>query len=57
MNPDFPVKGTGIDALFANGILSTIDGGYYFCPPGVHDSEDFLGSGLFDDAPQRKSGR
>jgi hypothetical protein len=30
MNPDFPVKGTGIDALYAHRILSTIYGGYYF---------------------------
>ena len=28
MNPDFPVKGTGIDALYAHKILSTIYGGY-----------------------------
>jgi hypothetical protein len=33
MNPDFPVPGSGVDALYAKGILSTIDGGYYFCPP------------------------
>lgn len=48
MNPDFPVSGTGPDALYALGILSTIDGGYYFCPPGLKHSDDFLGSGLFD---------
>ncbi|MDB5269091.1 MAG: Dyp-type peroxidase [Hymenobacter sp.] len=31
-NPDFPVKDTGIDALYGRGILSNITGGYYFCP-------------------------
>lgn len=47
MNPDFPVKGTGIDALYAHNILSTIYGGYYFCPPAPRDKDDFIGSGLF----------
>ena len=45
MNPDFPVAGTGIDALYAHNILSTVGGGYFFCPP---DGTEFLGSGLFD---------
>jgi deferrochelatase/peroxidase EfeB len=44
MNPDFPVPGAGVDALFALGVLETIDGGYYFCPPA--DSE-YLGAGMF----------
>lgn len=48
MNPDFPVPKTGVDALYANGVLSTIDGGYYFCPPGLRDRDDFFGSGMFD---------
>jgi deferrochelatase/peroxidase EfeB len=26
-NPDFPIAGNGIDALYASGVLSTIDGG------------------------------
>jgi deferrochelatase/peroxidase EfeB len=47
MNPDFPVPGTGVDALYAKGILSTIDGGYYFCPPGLKDRNDYFGSGMF----------
>jgi len=47
MNPDFPVAGTGVDALYAAGILSTIDGGYYFCPPGLKNDADFFGSGMF----------
>lgn len=47
MNPDFPVKGTGIDALYAHNILSTIYGGYYFCPPAPLDKNDFIGSALF----------
>lgn len=47
MNPNFPVAGTGIDALYAKGILNSIDGGYYFCPPSRKDSNDFIGSGLF----------
>lgn len=46
MNPDFPVKGTGIDALYAHNILSTIYGGYYFCPPAPLDEQDFIGSAL-----------
>ncbi len=46
MNPDFPVKGTGIDALYAHNILSTIYGGYYFCPPAPRNRNDFIGSAL-----------
>jgi deferrochelatase/peroxidase EfeB len=46
MNPDFPVKGTGIDALYAHHILSTIYGGYYFCPPAPRNKHDFIGSVL-----------
>lgn len=49
MNPDFPIANTGPDALYANGILSTIDGGYYFCPPGLRNDKDFFGSGMFMD--------
>lgn len=47
MNPDFPFPGAGIDALYANKILSTIGGGYYFCPPAPKRGDDFLGSELF----------
>ena len=46
-NPDFPVKGTGRDALLDEGILEAVAGGYYFCPPGPSSSDDFIGSGLF----------
>ena len=49
MNPDFPIPGTGTDVLYASGVLSTIDGGYYFCPPGLSDEDDFFGSGMFAD--------
>jgi deferrochelatase/peroxidase EfeB len=49
MNPDFPVPETGPDALYAKRVLSTIDGGYYFCPPGLRDKDDFFGSGTFID--------
>ena len=48
MNPDFPEKDTGVDALYANEILSNVDGGYYFCPPGLKYKDDFFGSGMFD---------
>lgn len=48
MNPDFPLPNTGIDALYARGVLSTVDGGYYFCPPGLRHADDFFASGLFD---------
>jgi deferrochelatase/peroxidase EfeB len=54
MNPDFPQKDTGIDALFAKGVLKTIDGGYYFCPPAPADKEDFIGSGLFKTKEENK---
>lgn len=47
MNPDFPVAGTGIDAMYANRVLKSLDGGYYFCPPAPKDANDFVGSGLF----------
>lgn len=49
MNPDFPEPGTGVDALYGSGVLSTIDGGYYFCPPGLRDANDYFGSGMFGD--------
>ena len=48
LNPDFPVVGTGIDTLYEKGVLSNIDGGYYFCPPGLDNKYDFFGSGLFN---------
>lgn len=32
-NPDFPRRGAGMDVMYREGILSAIDGGYYFCPP------------------------
>ncbi|HYC28689.1 MAG TPA: Dyp-type peroxidase, partial [Chitinophagaceae bacterium] len=54
MNPDFPVPGTGIDALYAKGVLQTVDGGYYFCPPAPKDKDDFIGSGLFKSNEQEK---
>ncbi|MDB2439460.1 Dyp-type peroxidase [Hellea sp.] len=47
LNPDFPVQGAGIDALYANNILETLDGGYYFCPPGLASPKDYFASGLF----------
>ena len=49
MNPDFPVKGTGIDALYSKNVLKNIDGGYYFCPPARKNENDFIGSGLFEE--------
>lgn len=51
MNPDFPVPGTGIDVMFREGILSTIDGGYYFCPPGLRNEGDYFGAPLFEILP------
>ena len=42
MNPDFPKLGTGIDVLFDKGILSTVGGGYYFCPPEA-GADGFIG--------------
>jgi hypothetical protein len=54
MNPDFPVKGTGIDALYAKNVLKGLSGGYYFCPPARKDATDFIGSGLFAEAPVKK---
>ncbi|MET0752833.1 MAG: Dyp-type peroxidase [Pyrinomonadaceae bacterium] len=54
MNPNFPQEGTGIDALYAKGVLQTINGGYYFCPPAPKDENDFIGSGLFQTAVQAK---
>jgi deferrochelatase/peroxidase EfeB len=46
-NPDFPRKGTGMDALFARGGAATIGGGYYFMPPAPRSADDFIGSGMF----------
>lgn len=45
-NPDFPLKDTGIDTLYAKKILSNIAGGYYFCPP-APQANNFVGSGMF----------
>ncbi|MDC8004301.1 Dyp-type peroxidase [Aureisphaera galaxeae] len=53
MNEDFPVPGTGMDALYSKGVLETISGGYYFCPPAPKDKEDYLGSGLFKSFEQK----
>src|SRR5262245_2698607 len=47
MNPDFHIPCTGPGALYGKGVLSTIDGGYYFCPPGLKDENDYFGSGMF----------
>lgn len=47
MNPDFPLPGIGRDALYERGVLSTVDGGYYFCPPGLNCDCDWFGSGMF----------
>ncbi|MEM6484178.1 MAG: Dyp-type peroxidase [Pseudomonadota bacterium] len=48
MNKNFPVTNTGIDKLYSSGVLKNVDGGYYFCPPGLKSPEDFLGSGMFE---------
>lgn len=48
LNPDFPIKGAGADKLIDEGILSTIDGGYYFCPPGLVSESDYFGSELIE---------
>lgn len=55
MNENFPVPDTGIDAMYARGVLSTVDGGYYFCPPASKslsdlEAKDFLGSRLLEDS-------
>jgi hypothetical protein len=36
-------------ALYAKAILSTIDGGYYFCRHGQKNTDDYFGSGMFAD--------
>ncbi len=54
MNEHFPVKDTGIDALYAKGVLQTIGGGYYFCPPAPRNSRSFLGSEMFTDFKRKK---
>jgi deferrochelatase/peroxidase EfeB len=47
-NPDFPLPGTGIDALYGRGVLSNVRGGYYFCPASLGRSEtDFVGMNMF----------
>lgn len=47
MNPDFPEAGTGIDALYAKGVLETVDGGYYFCPP-MPGPDGYFADGIFN---------
>ncbi|WP_299410540.1 Dyp-type peroxidase [uncultured Roseobacter sp.] len=48
MNTDFPVPDTGKDVLYAAGVLTTVDGGYYFCPPGLRSKNDYFGRGMFE---------
>ena len=45
LDPDFPEKGTGHDALYGPGGASNIGGGYYFMPAAAGDSDHF-GTGL-----------
>jgi deferrochelatase/peroxidase EfeB len=56
MNPNFPVPGAGIDAMFGGGIFRALRGGYYFCPPapsrpaakdGLLPDNDYFGSAMF----------
>jgi Dyp-type peroxidase family len=47
LNPNFPVNGAQLDALFATNLASFIKGGLYFAVP---DDERFIGAGLFDPA-------
>ena len=44
-NPDFPVRGTGVDALYS--ITINVGGGYYFCPPSPRTLSDCFGSEMF----------
>lgn len=44
-NPDFPEKGTGVDALYGPGGAANIGGGYYFMPAAASRT-DHLGTGL-----------
>jgi deferrochelatase/peroxidase EfeB len=46
-NKDFPVKDSGIDALYARGGAANIGGGYYFMPAAAWTDGDFVGAGLF----------
>lgn len=50
MNPDFPKKGEGIDALYRIGGAANIGGGYYFMPPApdYDNKDDYLASALID---------
>lgn len=48
LNPDFPLPGVGIDALYGRGILSNIAGGYYFCPGTQRSNSNWLGAAMFD---------
>jgi deferrochelatase/peroxidase EfeB len=45
-NPDFPVPGTGIDALYESRVLTNIAGGYYFCPRAPLENE-YVGLDMF----------
>ncbi|HEX8285751.1 MAG TPA: Dyp-type peroxidase domain-containing protein [Pyrinomonadaceae bacterium] len=48
MNPDFPTKGAGIDAIYGIGGAANIGGGYYFMPPAPATEDDYLASSLLD---------
>ena len=46
LKPNFPIQGADIDALYAKGIVEALDGGYYFCPPGLPNEDFYFGSGM-----------
>lgn len=46
-NPDFPVKGVGVDPLFSHHIAATLAGGHYFMPPAPSNGEEFVGAAMF----------
>jgi deferrochelatase/peroxidase EfeB len=47
MNKDFPIKDTGLDALYETGGASNIGGGYYFMPRAPQTEKENFGS-LFE---------
>lgn len=52
LNPDFPVRGCGQDALLARGLVRIDSHGFFFVPP---DTDSPIGTGMF--APPPREGR
>lgn len=54
LNPDFPIRGCGPDALLARELIRIDSHGFFFVPP---DTDSLLGTEMFAKAPSAKKSR